>query len=127
MYLPETVDIIIRNFRIAYYDDRAVLKNQAFVRIVAFSSVPHPTIKIYFQQYFSGNGDSVVISSAEYKLMYLPEWGSNTDSLTPYLISCPNQLAMAPTSVSLVEHECDIPTNLLKVIYDEPTIIQEKL
>ena len=44
--------------------------------------------------------------------------------MSPYLITCPvppSHTNMTPLAVSLVEEECETPTNYLNIIYNLPT------
>ncbi|CRK94610.1 CLUMA_CG008110, isoform A [Clunio marinus] len=53
-------------------------------------------------------------------MMWNEGWQLNENGYTPYLLSCKNPVAHIPTSVSLVEKPCEVPTNNLKIIFNEP-------
>jgi hypothetical protein len=97
----------------AYWDER----NGTKIRIVGMYDV-YPT-DAFFCQFWYPNSDKPVFVESELPFwMFSRKWGAdNGYFIHPYLISCKAEMinGQLPTSVSLVERECDNATNNLKV------------
>jgi hypothetical protein len=97
----------------AYWDER----NGTKIRIVGMYDV-HPTDAFYCQFWYPNSDKPVFVQSELPFWMFYPKWGAdNGYFIHPYLISCKAEMinGRLPTSVSLVERECDNATNNLKV------------
>jgi hypothetical protein len=97
----------------AYWDER----NGTKIRIVGMYDV-HPTDAFYCQLWYPNSDKPVFVQSEAPFWMFYPGWGADKGYLIhPYLISCKAEMinGQIPTSVSLVEKECDNATNNLKV------------
>lgn len=71
--------------------------------------------------------EPIVVRPYEYKLVWNTLWGVNKLGSSPYLIACKNPLVnQVPSSVSLVENECDEAKNNLQVIYNLPEAGRKK-
>jgi hypothetical protein len=101
----------------AYWDER----NGTKIRIVGMYDV-YPT-DAFFCQFWYPNSDKPVFVESELPFwMFSRKWGAdNGYFIHPYLISCKAEMinGQLPTSVSLVERECDNATNNLKVFRSE--------
>lgn len=113
----------------AYYDDRNAQKFYPLVRILAMINRVDPVVTTHCQLWFQGFEKPLVVKTFEYRLMWYKAWGVNSKGSQPHLIGCINPLGtigLVPSSVSLVEHQCDSATNHLKVIYSAPEIKNKK-
>lgn len=108
----------------AYYDIRNATKRGPVVRLVGVIDRTDPAMKTFCQLWFDGELEPVVAPTFEYKLIWYKEWGTAPAGIyQPYLTSCEvpeNYHDKIPGSVSLVEGECDLSKNNLRVIYNQP-------
>lgn len=105
----------------AYYDNRDFYKNDPLVRILAFINRVDPEVKTFCQIWFDGYDDPIIAPVFEYSVIWGKGWGINRIGSQPHLIACKNPLnGQTPSSVSLVENECDVATNRLQVINNIP-------
>lgn len=113
----------------AYYENRKSLVNGSAIRILAYIDRPFPSVETFCQLWFRGIEGPVVVKTFEYHLMWHLSWGINSEGSQPHLVSCKNPFAaqgLVPVSVSLVESKCDVASNNLEVIYNEPEIKAKK-
>ena len=105
----------------AYYDNRIYYKQDPVIRIIAFIDKVDPEVKTFCQLWFKELQEPVVVETFEYRLIWHKSWGLNKIGSQPYLISCKNPLPLIiPSSVSLVENQCDEAKNKLDIIYNLP-------
>lgn len=106
----------------AYYDTRTIpFYEYSVIRIIAFINRKDPTVKTSCQIWYENLNEPVIVPVLEYRLMWRSEWGYNhhSKSFTPYLLACMNPLKdFIPSSVSIVENDCEKASNNLKVIYN---------
>jgi hypothetical protein len=98
----------------AYWDER----NGTKIRIVGMYDV-HPTDAFFCQFWYPNSDKPVFVLSEPPFWMFYPKWGAdNGYFIHPYLISCKAEMinGQLPTSVSLVERECDNASNNLKIL-----------
>lgn len=78
-----------------------------------------PVVRTHCQLWFDGHVDPIVSEIVSYTYTFPRSWGINNKGWEPYLISCSNPFASSgrvPTSVSMVENECDVPKNNFDLI-----------
>ncbi|CAL4133718.1 unnamed protein product, partial [Meganyctiphanes norvegica] len=108
----------IAYFLSAYYDNRYLIENRPMLRIISvIKEVDLPFVK-YCQIWFK-NEKKLIRSNVSNPITMEPF----KTPLHTYILSCnvPKEYSMhIPTAVSLVEGECDLATNILKVNYNMP-------
>ncbi|CAG0912400.1 unnamed protein product [Notodromas monacha] len=104
----------------AHLDNRALVPN-ATIRILSMTHVLNPRQNAFCQLWYEGTTNPVIVPVMNYNHM----WGSRlgtSQKLQPYMIECQLPLLdgsqAAPVAVSVVEQECDIALNLIKVVYN---------
>lgn len=106
----------------AYYDVRYATQRGPIVRLLGMIDRSDPAVKTHCQFWFDGELEPVVAKTFEYKLIWHKVWGIPApETYQPYLTSCEvpeNYQDKVPGSVSLVEGECDLAKNNLRVIYN---------
>ncbi|XP_018564475.1 uncharacterized protein LOC108905894 isoform X2 [Anoplophora glabripennis] len=108
----------------AYLDDRTNNTLGPTVRILGMINRKEPTVVTFCQFWFDGMSKPVLEKSFEYRYVWNKRWGTFKQGMyQPYLIACiiPKEfLNSTPKSISLVEKQCDTPTNNLRVFYEKP-------
>ncbi|XP_055380469.1 uncharacterized protein LOC129611370 [Condylostylus longicornis] len=108
----------------AYYDIRKKSLLGPTVRILGMIDRIEPNVKTYCQFWFDGQKEPYIVKTFEYKYIWYNKWGNYKQGIyQPYLIACqiPKPFhGIVPSSVSMVEKECDTATNNLRVIYNRP-------
>ena len=109
----------------AYYDERNIFKqrNKSHVKILFYVEVTRPRIRTFCQLWFDGHDKPIVSEVSEYHDLWPKTWEKMTKGSKAYFALCQNPLGMegiVPSSVSLVENECDESTNHLKVYHNLP-------
>lgn len=108
----------------AYYDIRKSSLLGPAVRILGMIDRIEPKVKTFCQFWFDGQKEPFIVKTFEYKYIWYNKWGNYKHGIyQPYLIACqiPKPFhGIVPSSVSLVEKECDTATNNLRVIYNRP-------
>ncbi|KAH8289253.1 uncharacterized protein [Drosophila kikkawai] len=114
----------------AYYDIRRTSLLGPTVRILGMIDRIEPKVKTYCQFWFDGQKEPFIVKTFEYKYIWYNKWGNYKQGIyQPYLIACqiPKPFhGVVPSSVSMVEKECDTATNNLRVIYNRPPDDQKK-
>ncbi len=78
-----------------------------------------PSVDMYCQIWFRNLKRPMFSKVIEYRFVWNPKWGVPTkDVMQPYLLTCKIPLRWTPMTVSIVENQCDKPTNMLKVVYN---------
>lgn len=114
----------------AYYDIRKHSRIGPTVRILGMINRIEPKVKTFCQFWFDGQKEPFIVKTFEYKYIWYNKWGNYKQGIyQPYLIACqiPKPFHhVVPSSVSMVEKECDTATNNLRVIYNRPQDDQKK-
>ena len=115
----------------AFYDERNFFKDQnnSAIKIIAMVDRVEITIPSFCQLWFDDFQEPVISKVVDWHLMWAPMWGNNPNG-SPYLITCFNPLTfydLIPTSVSLVETECDKASNEMKIINNFPRNEEKKM
>lgn len=115
----------------AYYDDREFYKtsNQSVVKIMAMVNRVNPTVKLHSQLWFDGLEEPVISEDCKFHVSWPRKWGANRKGSEPVFIICQNPLApynLVPSSISVLESQCDIATNNLKVIDNSQKFYEKK-
>lgn len=112
----------------AYFDNRSRVGNVPLVRILVMTDrvKPPPTLC----QLWYNNGAYPTISTTKYTYAWYSKWGNYQDGiLQPFIVTCKapylNPKREAPVSVSLVEKQCDKPTNNVRVVNNRPAVKQD--
>lgn len=112
----------------AYFDNRARVGNVPLVRILVMADwvKPPPTLC----QLWYNNGAYPTISTTKYTYAWYSKWGNYQDGiLQPFIVTCKapyiNPKREPPVSVSLVEKQCDKPTNNVRVVNNRPAKKQD--
>uniref|UniRef100_A0A131YJ70 Glycosyltransferase family 92 protein n=1 Tax=Rhipicephalus appendiculatus TaxID=34631 RepID=A0A131YJ70_RHIAP len=112
----------------AYFDNRSRVGNVPLVRILVMADrvKPPPTLC----QLWYNNGAYPTISTTKYTYAWYSKWGNYQDGiLQPFIVTCKapylNPKREAPLSVSLVEKQCDKPTNNVRVVNNRPAVKQD--
>ena len=107
----------------AYYDDRNFLgeRDQLSIRILAVQSRNVTEANMFCQVWFDGMPDPIISEVYEYRPLWFDDFKIKTFEVLPILITCVNPLQkLIPASVSVVAQQCDVPSNIFKVIYNRP-------
>ena len=99
------------------------------IKTLAMVSRKAQEAKTYFQLWFDGIDEPIITNACEYRVAWLARYKQNKFGSEPIFISCPNPLAslnLVPTTVSLVEHQCDNASNNLKIIHNKPKLKEKK-
>ena len=116
----QTLDTSEATFQIfgAYWDVRQGNKMAPTVRLLAMVNQVDFKVKTYCQLWFK---KKVIVTTLTWKYyIWNKNWGTQNGTYQPYLISCkvPKEHKKdPPIAVSLVDAQCNTPTNILK-IYD---------
>uniref|UniRef100_A0A023GAL3 Glycosyltransferase family 92 protein n=1 Tax=Amblyomma triste TaxID=251400 RepID=A0A023GAL3_AMBTT len=112
----------------AYFDNRPRVGNVPLVRILVMADKikPPPTLC----QLWYNSGSYPTISTTKYTYAWYSKWGNYQDGiLQPFIVTCKapylNPKREAPVSVSLVEKQCDKPTNNVRVVNNRPAEKQD--
>lgn len=112
----------------AYFDNRSRVGNVPLVRILVMADwvKPPPTLC----QLWYNNGAYPTISTTKYTYAWYSKWGNYQDGiLQPFIVTCKapyiNPKREPPVSVSLVEKQCDKPTNNVRVVNNRPAKKQD--
>jgi len=107
----------------AYLDVRHKNRLGPTVRILSMINRIEPTVKTYCQLWFNSTKEPVFSKVLEYKYIWYKKWGNYKQGIfQPYLMACQlpkNYWNEAPSSVSIVERECDNATTNLRVVYNK--------
>lgn len=116
----------------AYYDNRDDVDPGPVVRILAMVNqlkAPFPTS--YCQIWYENEEIPEVVPISQYKAIWI--WGGK-NMFFPHLITCKppksaasGQIQRIPQAVSVAEHICDTPSNILNVVYGKPPESAAKL
>lgn len=94
---------------------------------MAYINKVDPVVETFCQLWFKRLKTPIIVKTFEYRLLWKKTWGVNEIGSQPHLVSCQNPLAPeVPSSVSLVEKECDDATNNLNVIHNLPKSSNKK-
>jgi len=114
----------------AYLDVRPKNRLGPTVRILGMINRLEPKVKTYCQLWFNSSKEPVFSKVLEYKYIWYKKWGNYKQGIfQPYLLACQlhkNYWGKVPASVSVVERQCDLATNNLRVIYNKPDDPKEK-
>ena len=79
---------------------------------------------MFCKLWFKNPNQPIISPVVEYKYIWYKKWGNyKQDAFQPYLISCQlpeTQWGKVPSSVSLVQNECEIGTSNLRIIFSKP-------
>jgi len=108
----------------AYLDVRAKNRLGPTVRVLSMINRIEPTVKTFCQLWFNKTQEPIFSKVLEYKYIWYKKWGNYKQGIfQPYLLACQlpkSHWGEIPSSVSIVEKECDNATNNLRVIYNKP-------
>ncbi|CAL4124627.1 unnamed protein product [Meganyctiphanes norvegica] len=114
----------------AHFDNRTLVKERPVVRILSMINTVKPYITTYCQLWFQGKKEPVFSKVSSTTYIWIKAWGGyHNGILQPYLLTCeiPSSLkGEIPASVSLVEHPCDLATNHLRVVNNQPEFGHKK-
>uniref|UniRef100_A0A1I8PEY1 Glycosyltransferase family 92 protein n=1 Tax=Stomoxys calcitrans TaxID=35570 RepID=A0A1I8PEY1_STOCA len=109
----------------AYYDDRPGVEETPAIRILAMINQLHaPFPTSYCHIWYENQEIPHIVPISEYSPIWY--WGGEymffTHLLTcfPPKVTVPGRKVPVPRAVGIVNHQCDTPTNMLKVIYRKP-------
>ena len=110
--------------------DRNVIENAPLpsirlgptIRILGMINRLEPRVRTFCQIWFQGSGQPVISKVLEYKYIWFKKWGNYKHGIfQPYMLACQlpqSHWKQVPISVSVVENECDLATNNLRVTYN---------
>ena len=119
------------NMANAFYDDRDFYKrqNESYVKVLTYYNQPHPKEKLFCHLWFETHFHDPLVVTAKTVPIRQAKYQINKDGYSPFVILCLNPFvvqSLIPSSVSIVENECDTATNDLKVIHNVPESKQKK-
>ena len=120
----------------AYLDIRARNPEGPSVRLLGMTNKLRPKVDIFCQLWFENSTQPVLSKVSNFKYIFVSKEGSAegnnpTGNLQPYLLTCPIPAVQSadngnPILVSVVEHQCDTATALLKVTHNKLEEGEEK-
>ena len=106
----------------AYLDRRKNNRLGPTIRILGMINRLEPRVRTFCQIWFQGSGQPVISKVLEYKYIWFKKWGNYKHGIfQPYMLACQlpqSHWKQVPISVSVVENECDLATNNLRVTYN---------
>uniref|UniRef100_A0A2R5LM60 Glycosyltransferase family 92 protein n=1 Tax=Ornithodoros turicata TaxID=34597 RepID=A0A2R5LM60_9ACAR len=112
----------------AYFDNRTRAGSVPLVRLlVMVDRIKPPPVMC---QLWYDDAQFPTISSVKYTYAWYSKWGNYQDGiLQPFVVTCKapyiNNKQRPPSSVSLVEKQCDKPMNNIRVVNQRPAVRQD--
>ncbi|XP_037931758.1 uncharacterized protein LOC119666547 [Teleopsis dalmanni] len=119
----------------AYWDSREAVVEGPLVRVlVMVNQIDRPFYKSYCQLWYDDTDEPEIVEVKTYDSIWVGAWGNKPRHLYPYLMNCQapkffisdtNIIERIPKRVSLVAEKCDMATNNVRIIYEEPLAYSE--